>query len=238
MKKAIIIGATSGIGRGIAALLVGKGYDVGITGRRSNLLMEIKAENPDRYFVKPFDIIDTSSVPNRLEELVSELGGLDLLVVCSGIGDPNPDLNFLLEKQVIETNVLGFTAVADWAFNHFEKSGAGHIVAITSIAGLRGNRVGLSYSATKSYQIKYLEGLRQRVSRAKQSIFITDIRPGFVGTAMAKSDKLFWVASVDKAAGQIYRAIRKRRKVAYITRRWFAVAMVYKALPSWIYDRM
>lgn len=238
MKKAITIGATSGIGRGISAVLVGKGFDVGITGRRSNLLMEIKEENPERYFVKPFDIVDADNVPNQLDELVSDLGGLDLLVICSGIGGPNPHLDFSVEKQVIETNVLGFTAVADWAFKYFERYGAGHLVAITSIAGLRGNRVGLSYSATKSYQIKYLEGLRQKVSRAKQPIFITDIRPGFVDTAMAKSDKLFWVASVDKAVQQIYSAIRKRRKVAYITRRWFVVAMVYKALPSWIHDRM
>ena len=121
MKKAIIIGATSGIGRGIAAVLVGKGYDVGITGRRSNLLMEIKEENPNRYFIKSFDIVDTVNVPNQLDELVSDLGGLDLLVICSGIGDPNPHLDFSLEKQVIETNVLGFTAVADWAFKYFER---------------------------------------------------------------------------------------------------------------------
>jgi len=213
-------------------------HKMGYYRRRSNLLMEIKEESPDRYFIKSFDIVDTVNVPNQLNELVSDLGGLDLLVICSGIGDPNPHLDFLVEKQVIETNVLGFTAVADWAFSHFERNGAGHLVAITSIAGLRGNRVGLSYSATKSYQIKYLEGLRQKVNRVKQPIFITDIRPGFVDTAMAKGDKLFWVASVDKAVQQIYRAIRRRRKVAYITRRWFTVAMVYKALPSWIYDRM
>lgn len=238
MNKAIIIGATSGIGRELAKLLVDKGFIVGITGRRSDLLMEIKIENSNKYFIKSFDIIDTDSISNKLNELVNDLGGLDLLVICSGTGEENGKLDFFIEKRTIDTNVLGFTAVADWTINYFEKKESGHLAAITSIAGLRGNRQSTSYNATKSYQINYLEGLRQRANKTKQPIFITDIRPGFVDTDMAKGDKLFWVSPVEKAARQIYNAIKKRRKIVYITKRWLLIAMILKLLPGWIYDKM
>lgn len=238
MRKAIIVGATSGIGKGLAKLLIDRGFYVGITGRRSDLLIELKNDNSDKVFIKSFDIIDTDSISNQLNELVNDLGGLDLLIICSGTGDENINLDFSIEKRTIDTNVLGFTAVADWAFSYFIKNSTGHLVAITSIAGLRGNRQSPSYNATKSYQINYLEGLRQKANNSKQPIFITDIRPGFVDTYMAKGDKLFWVSPVDKAVRQIYTAIKKRRKIVYITKRWLIIAMILKFLPSWIYDKM
>ncbi|TAL66312.1 MAG: SDR family NAD(P)-dependent oxidoreductase, partial [Bacteroidetes bacterium] len=196
------------------------------------------SETPNSYIVKTFDVTDTKAAVEKLEELTSELGGLDLLILSSGTGDINDKLDFEIEKQTIDTNVLGFTAIADWAFNYFDKNKTGHLVAITSIAGLRGSRQSTSYNATKSYQINYLEGLRQRANKTKLPIFITDIRPGFVDTDMAKGDKLFWVSPADKAARQIYNAIKKRRKIAYITKRWLLIAIVLKLLPAWIYDKI
>jgi short-subunit dehydrogenase len=237
-RKAIIIGATSGIGKELAKLLVANNYKVGITGRRTELLSELKNTNPDLFFVKTFDVTDTKTSIEKLEELVIELNGLDLLIISSGIGDINKNLDFSIEKDTIDTNVLGFTAVSDWTFNYFEKTKAGHLVAITSIAGLRGNRHGTSYSATKSYQMNYLEGLRQKVCTSKHPIIITDIRPGFVDTGMAKGDELFWVSDVDKAVRQIYKAIKQKRKIVYVTRRWIIIALILKLLPSWFSDKI
>lgn len=237
-KKAIVMGATSGIGRGLAKIFVENGYRVGITGRRVNLLNEIKAENVAGYCLKAIDISETDTLPALLEELVIELGGLDLMVICSGYGDLNYILDFAVEKQTIETNVLGFTATADWAFNYFESKSSGHIVGITSIAGLRGSKLALSYNASKAYQINYLEGLRQRANKFKHSVFITDIRPGFVDTDMAKGDGLFWVATVDKAVLQIFKAIKRQRKVLYVTKRWILFALILKILPKWLYEKL
>lgn len=160
MKKAIIVGATSGIGRNLATLLINDSYQVGITGRRTNLLEDIKSENPDNYKTKAFDITDLKNIPEYLMQLTHELGGLDLLIISSGTGDINKELDFDTEKQTIDTNVSGFTAVADWAFNYFQQQKHGHLVAISSIAGLRGNSQAPAYSATKAYQINYLESLR------------------------------------------------------------------------------
>jgi short-subunit dehydrogenase len=238
MKKAIIIGATSGIGKGLAQILVDNNYKVGITGRRTELLEELKSQNPNSYFIRTFDITNTKEINENLDALTTELGGLDLLIISSGTGDENQNLDFKIEKRTVDTNVTGFTCVADWTFNYFQKQKYGHLVAISSIAGLRGSRQAPAYNATKAYQINYIEGLRQRANKLKTSIFVTDIRPGFVDTEMAKGEGLFWVMPVDKAVVQIYKAVRNKKKVVYITKRWGLIASVLKRIPRIIYDRM
>lgn len=238
MKKAIIIGATSGIGKGLAKLLVNNNYKVGLTGRRTELLDELRQENLNSFFIKTFDITDTKNVTNNLDELISQLGGLDLLIISSGTGDLNKNLDFTIEKRTIDTNVLGFTCIADWAFNYFEQQKFGHLVAISSVGGLRGSRQGPAYNATKAYQINYIEALRQKAKFLKLPIFVTDIRPGFVDTDMAKGDGRFWVVTVDKASKQIYDAIKTKKKIAYISKRWRLIAGLLKRIPRSIYDRM
>jgi short-subunit dehydrogenase len=238
MKKAIIIGASSGIGNELSKLLANNHYKVGITGRRTELLNELRNENPHSYFIKSFDVTDTKVTVEKLEELTIELDGLDLLIICSGTGDINEKLDFEIENQAINTNVIGFTCVVDWAFNYFENQKFGHIVAISSIGGLRGSRQAPAYNATKAYQINYLEGLRQKATKRKELIFVTDIRPGLVDTEMAKGEGLFWVMPIEKTARQIYKAIIRKKKVAYVTKRWRLIATILKRIPRSIYDKM
>ncbi len=238
MKKAIIIGATSGIGNGLAKLLADNNYVIGITGRRAELLDKLKSEKPNSYIIRAFDITATDFAVEKLEELTSELGGLDLLILSAGTGDLNENLDFEIEKRTIDTNVVGFTCIADWTFKYFEKQKYGHLVAISSIGGLRGSKQAPSYNATKAYQINYLEGLRQKATKLKEQIFITDIRPGLVDTEMAKGDGLFWVMPVEKTVRQIFGAIKKKRKIAYVTKRWGLIAKILKRIPRPIYDRM
>jgi short-subunit dehydrogenase len=238
MKKAIIIGATSGIGKGLAKMLANNNYIVGITGRRTKLLEELKSEKPNSYFIKTFDVTDIKRITEKLEELKAEIGGLDLLIISSGTGDLNEKLDFNVEKRTIETNITGFTCIADWTFNYFENQKSGHLVAISSVGGLRGSRVAPAYNATKAYQINYLEGLRQKARKLNQHIYVTDIRPGFVDTDMAKGEGQFWVATVDKATRQIFEAIKQKKKIAYITKRWRLIAIMLKRIPRQIYDKM
>lgn len=238
MKKAIIIGATSGIGKGLAVRIAEENYLVGITGRREELLNELKCKKPNSFFTKSLDVTDTIKIVENLETLTKELGGLDLIIISSGIGDLNEKLDYEIEQRTIETNVTGFTCVANWAFNYFEKQKKGHLVAISSVGGLRGSRIAPAYNATKAFQINYLEGLRQKATKLKSEIFVTDIRPGFVDTAMAKGEGQFWVSSVDKATNQIFEAIRKKKKISYVTRRWKLIGIILKRIPRQIYDRM
>lgn len=238
MKKAIIIGATSGIGKSLAEILVQESYAVGITGRREEILESIQAENPGKIFIKKMDVRDLSIVESICNELVHQIGGLDLLIISAGIGEANKDLNFDVENNVIKTNIQGFTCLADWGMNFFKKQGHGHLVNISSIAGIRGNGVAPSYNATKAYQINYLEGLRLNACKSHSNIHVTDIRPGYVDTPMAKGNGLFWVSSVEKAAKQIYVAIKRKKKVVYVTKRWRFISYLLKSLTYSILKRI
>ena len=138
MKRAIVIGATSGIGRGLAECFAAQGYAVGLVGRRENLLKEIAQADPAAYRFAVADVTRPAETVAALEHLAQELGGMDLCVVCAGTGDLNPSLDFALEETAILTNVLGWTAAADWAYNRFERQGGGHLVVVSSVGGLRG----------------------------------------------------------------------------------------------------
>jgi short-subunit dehydrogenase len=237
-KKAIIIGASSGIGRELARILTKNKYIVGITGRREHLLRELQNENPGQYIFKAFDIRDLSKTAKNLGELIKELGGLDLFVISSGIGYINPELDAEPEFQTIDTNITAFTDLVTFAFRYFRNHKGGHLVGITSIGALRGNKSAPAYNASKAYQSNYLEGLRQKAKSSEIPIFVTDIKPGFVATDMAKGDRLFWVASPEKAAQQIYRAIRHKKRKAYITKRWRLFAVLLKIFPGWLYEKL
>jgi short-subunit dehydrogenase len=238
MKKAIVVGASSGIGQQLAILLAANGYKVGITGRRDQLLLNLQAKNPEQFIVSIFDVTNIAAVPQQLKQLTDELGSLDLLVLSSGTGKINPTLDPEVEQGINQLNVAGFTAVANWAFNFFQKQSFGHFAAITSIAGIRGSRQAPAYFASKAYQINYLEGLRQKAKKTRLPIYVTDLRPGFLDTAMAAGENLFWVAPVEKAALQIYKAIENKRDVAYITKRWRIIAFLFWILPKAIHKKI
>jgi len=238
MKKAIVVGASSGIGKQLAIILADKGYKVGITGRRDQLLLNLQATKPESFIVSCFDVSHVDEVPLQLQKLADKLGGLDLLVLSSGTGKINPALNTVFEQQTNAVNVAGFTAVADWAFNFFEQQCHGHFAAITSVAAIRGNRQAPAYGASKAYQVNYLEALRQKATKTKLPVYVTDIRPGFVDTPMAQAENMFWVAPVGKAAEQILKALENRRDVVYITKRWRVVAFLFRMVPGFLFKRM
>jgi len=238
MQKVIVLGATSGIGREVARLYAFQGCVVGITGRREELLSELRAECPEQFFASAFDIGAVSSVENHLDALAEQLGGLDLLFLSSGYGKRNSELVAETEQLTIQTDVSGFTAVVGWAFKYFAQQNYGHIAAVSSIAGLRGNRYAPAYSASKGYNMHYLQSLRQLANHQKYNIYITDIRPGFVDTQMAQGNGVFWSAPVHKVAAQIVRAVNQKKKVVYITKRWRYVALVLRLIPRIIFEKL
>ena len=95
-----------------------------------------------------------------------------------------------------------------------------------------------AYSASKAYQINYMEALRKKAFKDNGNVLVTDIRPGLVDTAMAKGDGLFWVMPVEKVAKQICNAIKKHKSKAYVTKRWHIIAIIMRFLPYWLYKRM
>jgi len=237
MQKAIIIGATSGIGKELAKIFSQNGYVIGVAGRRTHLLNEFKRELPES-FIKPIDVSKTSDAINQLKWLISDMNGVDIVVICSGVGFINQVLEWEHEKETIDVNVSGFTAMVNVAMHYFLSKGTGHLVGISSIAAIRGDGDAPAYNASKAFVSNYMEGLRKKVSKSGTPIVITEIQPGFVDTAMAKGEGLFWVASPQKAAQQIYNAIKRKKKHAYITKRWGVIAWLIKTLPEFIYNKL
>ena len=238
MRKAIVVGASSGIGRELAKVLDAAGWTVGVMARRVELLQELNAELGGRLQVAPVDLAQTADAMQALSTLIGQMEGVDLIVLSSGIGDINGSLKWPLEEDTIRVNVTGFAALANVAAQHFQEQGRGHLVGISSVASLRGGRVAPAYNASKAFISNYMEGLRQKFCRARLPVTVTDIRPGFVQTAMAKGPGVFWSAPADKAARQIYRAIEHKKRVAYITRRWRLVALVFRLLPAFLHERL
>ncbi len=237
-SKAIIIGATSGIGKDLAEVFLREGYTLGLAGRRIHLLDDLKARYPDRVFLKRMDISVAEDAMVILDGLITEMKGADVIVISAGTGFMNKDLKWQPEKETIEVNVAGFAAIANVAMRHFLSRGSGHLVGISSIAALRGSSIAPAYSASKAFVSNYLEGMRKKAARTRKSITVTNVQPGYVDTAMAKGEGMFWVAPSHTAAEQIYDAIRKKKKHAYITKRWRLIAWLLKILPEFIHNKL
>jgi len=233
-RKAIVVGATSGIGKELVYALHQNNYIVGAAGRRSNLLEIIKTELQSDIHIKAIDVTNTNA-QKALRSLIHEMEPVDLIIISSGTGDLNNSWD--TEKHTIETNILGFTSMSNVAFQYFSDKGSGHLVGISSIGAIRGGAVP-AYNASKAYVSNYLQGLRLVAAKQSHEITITEIQPGFVDTQMAKGSGLFWVASPSKAAIQIYSAILRKRKHAYVTKRWRIIAYLLKILPDWIYHKL
>lgn len=237
MKKIIIIGATSGIGRELAICYAKNNWLVGATGRRSALLDSLQQEFPGNILTECFDVTKGDNIES-IKNLTQQLGGLDLLIYNSGYGEIAENLDYEIDKNTNDINVNGFTEIVNFIFNYFIMEGKGHIAATSSIASNRGNSFAPAYSASKAYMSTYLEGLYIKASRLKLPVYITDIQPGFVKTKMAKSNHQFWVASPEKAAQQIYNAIEKKKRKAYITKRWWLIANLMRLVPMWMYKKI
>jgi short-subunit dehydrogenase len=231
--KVIIIGATSGIGKELAQQYLALGHTVAVTGRRQELLSELKTQYPGIY-TDCFDV-QSGEVIERLQSLIALINGLDLLIYSAGYGEPAADLVEETELDSTRTNVMGFVQTAAFTFNYFRKQGHGQLAVISSVAAVRGNSWTPAYSAGKAYVSNYAEGLNIKARKLKVDIVVTDIRPGFVKTKMAKGEGQFWVAPVEKAARQIRAAIAAKKRVAYVTRRWWLIAAIMKRLPFRIY---
>jgi short-subunit dehydrogenase len=236
--NAVIIGASSGIGLALAHELTRRGYTIGLAARRVALLDEIAGTLKSRTVTQYLDVTEPDAAIDQLRSLILELGSVDLFVISSGTGHENPRLEWELERDTIETNVLGFAAIANVAAEHLASRGSGTLVGISSIAAIRGNGGAPAYGASKAFVSHYLAALRHKFAKLGSRVVVLDVKPGFVDTAMAKGDGLFCVASPKKASTQILKAIDRQRTHVYITRRWRLVAWVLRLLPNALYNRM
>ena len=237
MKRAIIIGATSGIGEEVAKLLIQQGWHIGIAGRREEALEKLQATAPGQIEIQRLDVTDANA-PTLLETLIRKLGGMDLFFRSSGRGSQNPDLKPEIELNTARTNVEGFTRMGTAAFNHFKTQGGGHSADISRNAGTKGLGIAPAYSATKRFQNTYIEALAQLSRMQHLNIHFTDIRPGFVATDLLKSGKFPMLMQANQVAKSIIRALNRKKRVIVIDGRYRVVVFFWRMIPRWLWERL
>lgn len=236
-KNAIIVGASSGIGMEVAKVLLSDGWHLGVAARREDKLLELKEMAPERIKVMTIDVTQPDA-GEQLLSLIDELGGIDLYFHASGIGRQNRNLEADIELRTMETNAVGFTRMIGTAYRYFAQRGEGHIAAITSIAGTKGLGPAPAYSATKALQATYLQALEQLARQSGLHIRFTDIRPGFVDTALLSGDfKYPMMLQPAAVARDIVSSIYKRRHVRIIDLRYRILTFFWRLIPNWLWRR-
>jgi short-subunit dehydrogenase len=255
-KTAIITGATSGIGKSLSFELAGRGYALGLTGRRGEVLEEIAAAlrakdgatarapaasngAPCRVETRVLDVRDSAAVHAAIPDLATRLGGIELVVANAGIGGERQvgTGGFESDEDVIRTNVIGAMATVDAAVELFRAAGAGQVVGITSVAGFRGLPGNAAYSASKAALSVYLEGVRAEVEGL--GIAVTTIAPGFIDTPINErlASRPFLVSAAE-GARQIADLIERRVRHSTVpVLPWGAVGTLMRTLPDAIWYR-
>lgn len=252
MKRAIVIGASSGIGREVAKLLLEQGWTLGVAARRVELLgsigdgVDMPGSTGNSVVVEQIDVT-AADATEKLRSMIERLGGMDLFFYASGIGKQNRELQQDIELMTMETNALGFTRMIGEAYRYFaerseERHGVdgdscvGHITAITSIAGTKGLGPAPSYSATKAMQNVYMQALEQQANARKLKIRFTDIRPGFVDTALLSGDYRYpMMLKPEAVAREIVSTINHRRHIRVIDWRYRLLTALWRRIPRFIW---
>lgn len=231
MKKAIVIGASSGIGLEVARQLKAEGWAVGVAARRVERLAE--------FSISAAIDVNAEDAGTQLLALIERVGGMDLYFHASGIGHQNPMLEESIELQTVTTNGLGFTRMVGTAFRNMASHGGGHIAVISSIAGTKGLGPAPSYSATKAFQNTYIQSLEQLSNARRLGIRFTDIRPGFVDTDLLNDGNSYPLLLDKKAvARDIVCSIRRRRHVRIIDWRWRLITAFWRRIPRFLWRHL
>ena len=241
--RAIVVGASSGIGAALAVELGKEGAAVALLARREGELAATAAAVTaagGRASTYRHDVTDSAAVPGLFERIEAELGGVDLVVYAAGVMPEvvEGEYDFGKDRQMIEVNLLGAMAWFDLAAARFEAKRAGTLVGISSIAGERGRRGAPGYGTSKAAFTAYLEALRNRVSR--YGVNVVTVKPGFVDTAMTRGKPgLFWVVSPQAAAARTLALARRGTSAsAFVPARWALVALVVRSIPSFLFRRL
>lgn len=213
------------------------GWTVGIAGRREERLREIAADlNRDVEWLS-IDVT-SASAPQRMRQLIDQMGGTDLIFIAAGIGWQNNKLDSEKELSTVETNALGFTRIITAAYHYFASVGRGHIACISSIAGTKGLGSAPAYSATKRFQNTYIQSLAQLSRMNHVDICFTDIRPGFVDTPLISGSHFPMKMNASRVAWHILKAIYARKRVATIDWRYRILVALWQLIPNRVWEHL
>lgn len=244
-RRAIIIGASDGIGAALARKMAKEGYILALAARRLDKLEKLRDEinsaaNEIRAFAYVHDVANYAEVPALLRKIIADIGGLDSFIFMAGVNFP-PGLNnynFEGDRKMIEVNLIGAMAWLCPVGEMFQNAKAGQIVGISSVAGDRGRVGNPGYNTSKAALTTYLEAFRNRLSR--HGVNVLTVKPGFVNTEMVKAAQggTPLMIEPEKAADDIFNAMQKRKQVIYTASVWRWVMLIIQHIPSVIFRRL
>lgn len=244
MASVLILGATSGIARAVAAEFARNKWNLVLAGRDRSELDATAADLAVRFEVRTrvcvFDVLDFDTHPATLFSCLAEAGAeLAGAVLAIGyLGDEHLAQNDFAEaRRILDTNLTGCVSVLNILARHFEARGSGFICALSSVAGDRGRQSNYHYGAAKAGLSVYLQGLRNQLYH--RDVQVTTIKPGFVDTGMTFGRSgMFLVASPEYVAQRIFKAIQARRDVVYIPWFWRYIMWAIRNVPEWLFKRL
>lgn len=243
--RAVVVGASSGIGAALAQKLAAEGYLVAVLARRKDALEALchqinAAAGETRALAYPHDVSDFDAVPGTFQKILRDLGGVDVFAFVAGVQFPlgGDEYDFRIDRETIEVNLLGAMAWLNQAALLFDRMGSGHLVGISSVAGDRGRVGNPPYHVSKAGLSTYLESLRNRLTR--KGVHVLTVKPGFVQTHLFEENATasFGVISPEKATQAIWGGIRRRKQVVYTPGWWRWMMLVIRHMPSFIFRRL
>lgn len=243
-KRAIIVGASSGIGAALARRLADEGYLLALLARRAELLETLTNEinskhDSTRALYYVHDVTDYESIPALYRQILADLGGLDTFIYNTGVSHMVglKKYDFEKDRKTAEVNYIGALAWLNPVAEMFQSMKAGQIVGVSSVAGERGRVGNPSYNASKAALSCYLEALRNRLTR--YSVNVLTVKPGPVETDMIKDAKgVLFPIPAEQAAKDIYNAMRKRKQEVYTSARWRWIMLIVRNIPSFIFRKL
>lgn len=245
-RRGIIIGASDGIGAALAERLAQEGYTLALLARRADKLELVcstinQRSNENRARAYVHDVAEYENVLGLLRRIVADLGGLDLVVFVAGVNYPPGGIdkyNFENDRRMVEINLIGAMAWLTPVAEMFHSAKSGQIVGISSVAGDRGRVGNPGYNTSKAGLSTYLEALRNRLTR--HGVNVLTVKPGFVETEMVKAAQgpTPFLVKTEKAAEDIWQAIKKRRQVIYTPSIWRWIMLAIQHTPSVIFRRL
>lgn len=223
MSKTILItGASSGIGKSLALEFAKRGYSLGLTARRTDRLEAIREEILSKHSgiqveVQSLDVMDTAAVEPAFQSLLSRLGEIDVVMVNAGINQLTGVGRGQLKEELdmIQTNLLGAIATVHSAVQYFKTRKKGHVVGVSSLAGLMPIPKQAAYCSTKAGFTMYLDCAA--IELKKYNINVTKILPGFVKTEIVENMEQYpFLVSSEQAAKEIADHVEKKRDTGVV----------------------
>ena len=241
MGTALVIGATSDIGRAIAHMLAGDGHALQLAARDPARLQreeqDLRVRTDVAVTAYQCDVLDADGGVSLLDTL-DPLPDVAVCVVGLLGEQAESEQDGATAEQVMRTNYVGPALLMGALAERFEQRGSGVLVGVSSVAGERGRASNYVYGSAKAGFTAFLSGLRSRL--AASGVDVVTVKPGFVYTRMTDGMDLpaRLTATPKEVAAAVVAAIRRHRDVIYVRRVWRPIMFALRAIPERLFKRL